>query len=155
MAYPRIFTPENRLASILGGAGGQSADELTRNAEERLATLKESITDYVAGKLATIKRIASEPEEIIFAECQVMGDAALAICEVAAVAGQAALGDVARGISAMVGALISDGVWHTEALMLHIEALAMIAGDSPPSPAQTAKILARLEAMREWIGVPN
>ena len=155
MGVVRIFTPENRLANIVGGPADPTAEELEQEAARRVAALGPGLRQFVDGRLAEIARIAQLPEETIFAESLALGDAALAICEVAAAAELAALGEAARGIATMVDALVSDGVWHTDALQLHIAALAMFALHPDLAASEVGIVLARLKAMRDGIGVPD
>ena len=155
MGAVRIFTPENRLANIVGGPADSTADELERRAAERVAAIAPGLRQFVSEKVAEIEQIAQLPEETIFAESLALGDAALAICEIAAAAGLGPLGEAARGIATMVDALVSDGVWHTDALLLHINALAMFTLHPDLDLAEVQTILARLKAMRDGIGVPE
>ena len=155
MGAVRIFTPENRLADIVGGPDDLTLAELEQRAAERVHNIGPDLRRFVAEKVAEIERIAAYPEEIIFAECLSLGAAALGICEVAAAAGLAPLGEAARGVATMVDALVTDGVWHTDALKLHIDALTMIAAQPDLEPAEVLIILARLKAMRDGIGVPE
>ena len=155
MSAVRIFTPENRLADIIGGPEDMTVDELEQRAAKLVTDIGPGLRQFVGEKVAEIEVIAQGPEEIIFAECLALGDAALAICEVAAAAELAPLGEAARGIAAMVDALVSDGVWHTDALKLHVDALAMFAAQPNLDQVEVRTILARLKAMRDGIGVPE
>ena len=66
-----------------------------------------------------------------------------------------ALGEVARGVCAMVDCLITSGIWHTEALDLHLTSLSLLCRPDPPSEREEARIIARLREMRFAIGVPD
>ena len=70
-------------------------------------------------------------------------------------AGRAATGEAARGIHAVIDAMTRHGVWHTEALKLHLDALAVLGGDAEPDQAVIDQMLSRLQDMRDWIGVPK
>ena len=154
MTAARVFTPVNRLEQILGAFPDPTAQDLERNANARVAALKGSIEAYIAEQLAVVEQITREREEIIFAESLELGAAALAICEVAAAAGLDSLGEAARGIHAMIEALVDQGVWHTDALKLHVNALQVFAADPATPPEEAARILGRLKTMRDRIGVP-
>ena len=155
MGAVRIFTPENHLADIIGGPGDLTADELEQRAIERVAAIGPGLRQFVDERVDEIERIAQQRDESIFAESLALGHAALAICEVAAAAERGPLGEAARGIATMVDALVSNGVWHTDALKLHIDALAMFAAHPDLDQTEVRTILARLKAMRDGIGVPE
>ena len=153
MTVAHVFVPENRLAEILGDSRHPTVDSLEAAAKARVATLKDKIQEYVAGQLALIAALAKEREEIIFAECLSLGAAAQAICEVAGAAEMESLGEAALGIHAMVEALVTQGVWHSEALKLHIDALALLAAHPDLPRPEVITTLERLKAMRERVGV--
>lgn len=152
MAAPRIFTPENRLAKILQTLDGCTRSELIAEAEARVAALRGPIRAFVAEKLQEVLAFCSYSEDLLFAECRTLGDLTLDIAEVAGAGGMEAIGEVARGISAMVDSLLSDGVWHTDALRLHLDALVLL-GQEGRSAAEDDVILERLRRMRRAIKV--
>ena len=47
------------------------------------------------------------------------------------------------------------GVWHTEALTLHIDALKMFAADPELAQEEVETVLDRLKRLRDGIGVPE
>jgi hypothetical protein len=149
------FVPENRLSHVVDGPGGLTAETLEERAAESVATLEPALKAHIAVQVAIIQRMALEKEEIIFARCLMLSDAALSICETAGAAGLAPLGEAAKGIVAMIDGLIEEGVWHTEALKLHINALISFAAEPPPSAAKIRKVLSQLQALRQEIGVPE
>ena len=151
----RIFTPDNRLTQVIGGPNDPTAASLVRDAETRLRPLQADIRKHVAAQCAIIAQLASGPEEVVFGHSREIGAAARHVCEIAGAAELNAVGEAARGVHAMIEALVSQGVWHTEALKLHVDAVALFGGDAAPNRAETDKILARLKAMRDWVGVPG
>lgn len=153
MTIARIFTPENRLADVLQSLEGPTAEELIADAESRVSALGEAIRAYVAEKLEEIRVFAERGEEELFAECRTLGGAALDVAEVAGAAGMEAVGEVARGISAMVDNLVTSGVWHTDALRLHLDALALVNRGGGGLDDESEVILRRLRGMREAVGV--
>lgn len=153
MTVARIFTPENRLSKILDSIDAPTTAELLMDAECRVAQLSEAIHAYVAEKLREILAFATEGEEVLFAQCQSLSDAALKVAEVAGAAEMEAIGEVARGISAMVDSLMTSGVWHSDALRLHLDALALVNQSGGGMSEENKVILARLRGMREAIGV--
>lgn len=153
MAATHVFTPDNRLADVIGDSRHPTAEALEASAVARVATLKDRIQAYVAEQLVVISTLAREREEVIFAECLSLGAAAQAICEVAGAAELESVGEAALGIHAMIEALVSQGVWHTEALKLHIDALGLLAAHPDLPRAEVETTLLRLKTMRERIGV--
>ncbi|MFC3070607.1 hypothetical protein [Phenylobacterium soli] len=155
MSSARIFTPENRLAKILETIDAPTAAELVNDAECRVAQLSEAIHGYVEAKLQEILVFATQSEEVLFAECQTLADAAMNVAEVAGAAEMEAIGEVARGISAMVEGLTTSGVWHSDALKLHLDALALVNQNGGGLTDENKTILARLRGMREAVGVAD
>ena len=155
MSVVRIFTPVNRLALAIGGNCDPTTDSLIAQAAAQVDALKPGLRDYVTQMRATLAALASQSEELIFAECREIAAAALNICDIAGAAGLESTGEAARGIHAMIDALITKGVWHTDALKLHLDALSLLNSDPPPSEAAARKILSDLKAMRDWVGVPD
>jgi hypothetical protein len=150
MSAPRVFEPENRLAGILTETGGHSAAELIAAADKRVAALAPVIRAYVEQRLAVILAHASKSEDVIFAECRALGDVALDIAAVAGAAGMETVGEITQGIGAMVEGLFSSGAWHSDALLLHIEALSLVEPEGSPA---NREILDNLRAMRLSIGL--
>lgn len=153
MSVVKIFMPENRLADIIGGPDDPTAASLVRDAETRVFALRDQIRQYVAEQHAILAERADAPEELIFADCQQIAHAARSISDVAGAAGMETLGEAARGIFALINALGCKGVWHTDALKLHVDALALFNSDAPPGNSDSVQILKRLRAMRDWLGV--
>ncbi|WP_293678266.1 hypothetical protein [uncultured Phenylobacterium sp.] len=153
MTSVRIFAPPNRLAKIIAGNEGQFFSTLVEASERRLAALADDIRAHVSTQVQTIVEIASLGEEIIFARCYEIRDAAMSIADVAAVADLAEVGVAAGGIRAMIDSLACKGVWHTDALEAHITSLVLLHGAPPPSADEAQKVLVRLGKMRAAIGV--
>lgn len=151
MTRVRFFTPENGLASIFN-QDGRPAAELLAEAEARIVELAPQIAAFLDAEVDTLLALGMRPEEEVFAECRALSDCALRIAETAGAAGQPALGEAARGIRAMIESLFTGGVWHSDALQLHVEAVALIARSAPP-PEEQSRVLTRLQKMRERIGV--
>ncbi len=155
MSVVKIFTPENRLSGIMGDPAGRTVRELIADADGRVSKLSDTIRQYVGEVREKILLLAHQPEDLIFAECKELATMACAICDVAAVAGLQHTGEAARGIYMMVDALLTRGVWHTDALKLHAHALALLSEEPAPSDAAVEQILFNLKAMREWVGVAD
>lgn len=153
MARVRYLTPENRLARAIGGAGARPAEELVCNAEERVAALEPQIAEFVSAEVELILRLGLQSEELVFADCREIADAALRVAEVAAVANLPAVGEAARGIRAMIEGLFDGGIWHSDALKLHVDALSLLAHGPRQGEEEEGRILERLKRMRARIGV--
>jgi hypothetical protein len=153
MSVARVFRPDNRLAKILDGADPASAQELVAAAEGRVTELGESLRGYVREKLPVILSFQGAREDELFGGCRILGEAALGVAEVAGAANMGAIGEIARGLSAMVAGLDATGAWHSEAVKVHIDALAIVSrGDGARTPENDI-VLARLAAMRSALGV--
>lgn len=155
MSIVRIFTPENRLSDIIGGPDDPTAASLIRDAETNVWSLRDQIREHVAEQHAILARRAKGSEEEIFADCHAIAAAARSISDVAGAADMETVGEAARGIFALINALGCKGIWHTDALKLHIDALALFNSDTPPSRSDSIQILKKLKAMREWVGAPD
>jgi hypothetical protein len=151
----RVFTPDNHLARLLR-PGAPTATELLADADSRLTALAGTIRIFISNKLTEILPFAEQTDDVLFAECRDIAGIAMNIAEVAGAAGLEALGDVARGIYVMIDGLVSLGVWHTDALRLHIRSLSLLSPDAGPSTAQDERrIVENLRLMREAIGLKS
>lgn len=72
------------------------------------------------------------------------------IAEVAEGAGMKAVGSVARGICVMLDGLVSRGVWHADALRVHLRALAFLHVQS--SQSADLAIVEELRSLRSSFG---
>jgi hypothetical protein len=166
-----IFTPENRLAKVLLNVDAPMAHQLIQQADVRVAQLTDAVREqvicklrkehdvgklekeYVAAKLRAILDLAGVTEEDLLAECQAIGQAATEIAEVAGAAGMATIGEIARGVAAMVENQIKRGTWHGEALRLHINTLSLMGQGDSETPEADAKLADELRVLRKAIGV--
>jgi hypothetical protein len=152
MIAAHVFTPENRLAKVLASLEGRSKQELVHSAEARAARLQGAIRTYVGEKLERLMAYSAMREEELFAESRELGAHALDVAEVAGAGGLHAVGEIARGITAMIDNLVRRGIWHTDALRLHLDTLALINLRAGASPYDDI-VLSRLRSMRSAIGV--
>lgn len=151
MPKPRIFKSVNRLAKTISSSDAQPQELLISRAEANVAELGDTFRAHIRANVAEILKHSGQPEDVLFAESKTLGDAALSIAEIAGAANMEAIGEVARGISAMIAGL-ATGVWHSDALLVHVRSLALVSQLGPPTP-QDAVVLDRLAAMRKTIGV--
>ncbi|MET0546725.1 MAG: hypothetical protein ABWZ40_10470 [Caulobacterales bacterium] len=155
MPIIRIFTPENRLARILKDAGGLTVDELVAAAETRVSALQSRLAAAVDEDLAKILAIGRQHEAAIFADGKALGDAALAVAELAGAIDCPEIGEIARGIRIMVEGLVDHGVWHSGALGAHLEALALLSQHEGEENVDFTPLLLNLRAVRLKIGLAD
>jgi hypothetical protein len=150
-----LYTPRNRLAKVVGGAGDPTLAILTARAETHVRSVTGDIRAFVLQSVSRLTALANRPEAEVVADRQAIGDLALAICEVAGAAGLASIGDVARGIRAMTDAWASPEAWHADAFRLHIDSLALLSAGTGEAETAAESVLLRLRHMRGWLGVPE
>lgn len=148
------FTPGNRLARALR-SDGPTAESLIADADARVALLADSIRAFVGDRIALIAPYADRPEDDLFAGCRNIGEPAMAIAEVAEAAGLDAVGAVARGVCAMLDGLVTLGVWHTEALCIHLRALRLVGDPDGPTGEEGRRIVDDLLVLRRSLGLPE
>ena len=151
----RISSPAGGLGAILVETGGRTITDMVAEAESRVATLSSAIRAYSAEQVREILDIYRRGEVAMFTESRTVSTLAMNIAETASVAHMTALGEAARGICAMIDALIDDGVWHTEALAAHINSLALLSRPEAPGEKEAAPIIARLAALRAAVGITD
>ena len=149
----QIFTPENRLTRILSNTTGETPSRLISDADALVEALGDTLRAYVGEKLEVIAAYAAADEDRLFAESRSLGDAARGVAEIAGAAGMETTGEIARGICGMIENLVTNGVWHTEALKVHINALKLVNQRAVGRDAGNEAILGRLSALRAAVGV--
>ncbi len=155
MADVHISTPRNRLAKVLTGIGGRTIDDMSRDAEARVATLSGAIHAFAAAQVAEIMKIQRQGEIAMFSESRSVSALAMKIAEIAGAGQMHGLGEAARGVCAMVDALTRDGVWHTGALEAHLNALVLFSCPQPPGEAEMGRIIAKLSELRATVGISD
>ena len=148
---PKMIIPRNRLAGMVDAPKGDNARSLVDAAAEQLIVLRPSLEAYVRPRVKRLLSFMAEPDESLFAESRSLGAAALEIAEVAGAADMVTVGEIARGISAMVDSLVANGIWHSDALRVHLHALSLAASAADPSGGPI--MLDRLRAMRGALGI--
>ena len=152
MSAARVFDVDNRLAKVLRNLGGDISAKLVEQAEAEVARLHGPIRDYVREEVAAILIYVDVGDDVLFADCERIGRHALNVAEVAGAAELTGLGEVAGGINALIENLKSIGLWHTEALRLHLRAMMLLSQDAIDA-AGGELVLERLRTMRRAIGV--
>jgi len=148
----RIFTPENRLARALR-SDGPSHESLIADADRRVLALADKIRAFVGERIAQITPYADRSEDDLFAGCRDISGPALDIAEVAAAAGLHAVAAIARGVCVMLDGLVTLGVWHTEAMCIHLRALRLVGDWTSSSGEDDHRIVADLLDLRRSIGL--
>lgn len=152
MSEARVYAVRNRISEALLSRDGPTVDLLVSEADARVALLADRIASFVAGKVAFLSTWAEQPEEALFGGCQAIGEPAMNIAEVAEAAGLDAVGAVARGICVMLDGLVGRGIWHTDALRVHLRALALVHGQSSQPGSAGGAIAEELQALRLSLG---
>ena len=155
MGHAHVFTPENRLRTVLDDPAAPTAAELVAAAQRRVGELKPRLRAAVMRHREELARLADRPEAEILAQGEALSAAALGICEVAAACDLPDVGEAARGLYAVIRALRLDGVWRTDALNAHVHALLLLTDEPAPAGAQARAILDRLAGVRAFVGVPT
>jgi len=152
LSAARVFDVDNTLAKVLCNLGGEISAKLIEQAEAEVSKLHAPIRDYVREEVAAILIYVDVGEDVLFADCERIGRHALNVAEVAGAAGLTGLGEVAGGINALIENLRSAGLWHTEALRLHLRAMTLLSQDTIDAAGERL-VLERLRTMRRAIGV--
>lgn len=145
------FVPRNRLSTILSGTDPSSFADHVAAAEKAVEAIAPDLIQGIGGDVRALIRLCRQDEEQVFGQCREIGRLALGIVEAARLARRPALADMARGIWEMIDALSERGVWHTDALRTHADALATLASVDDDGPVGAA-IANELRRMREAIG---
>jgi hypothetical protein len=155
MSYVHISTPRNRLAKIFEGVGGRTIDDMAGDAEVRVQALSSAVRLYAVEQVAEIMRIHRQGEVVMFTQCRVIGTLALNIAETAGAAQMHALGEAARGVCALIDALVTKGVWHADALEAHINTITLFSRDHQLAESEVTRIVDKLYELRASIGVES
>lgn len=151
MSEARVYAVRNRISEALS-KDGPTVDSLVSDADARVARLAGRIEAFVASRVAVLANWAEQPEEALFAGCQAIAEPAMNIAEVAEAAGMGAVGAVARGICVMLDGLTSRGIWHTEALRVHLRALTLVLEQSSEPGAPSNTVVEELLVLRSSLG---
>ncbi len=147
----RVYDVENTLSKVVVNLGGDAPSKLVEQANERVSTLEGAIRTYCMEQVTHIIAFAALSEEDLFAESAKLGRHALNVADIAGAAGLTAIGEVANGINSLLENLASGGLWHSEALRLHLNSMTLISDGAVGAQAEKM-VLERLRAMRRAIG---
>lgn len=149
----RIILPHNPLASAVDSFAGVHVSQLIREADKRVEALTPRLREFVTAKLGDLLRLAGASDDALYAESRTISDAALEVAEVAGAAGMTTIGEIARGISALVDNLLGKGAWHGDALRLHLQAMSLANQAAKDALPEDKLMLERLQMMRKVLGV--
>ena len=149
-----VFTPENRLQSVMADHRGSTPAELVEAATRNITELKPRLQEVVRRRCDDLAQLAARVGSSASAGAEALGASALGVCELAAACDMAAVSTAAQGVHAMSMAVRNGGAWHHKALNAHVNALHLLAADPAPAEAEAQVLLGQLGAMRTFIGVP-
>lgn len=148
------FFPRNRLMAILQGIDRIRFAQHVRRAEAAIERLGPTQAAALSADIRAMAARCREDEASVFENCRPIGRAALRIIESARLAGRPGLAEAAEGIWEMVDALSSRGVWHTEALRIHADSLAVLS-TLPTDGEDTRAIITELRLLRAAVGATS
>ncbi len=141
------FVPRNRLAPILSSPGRKTFLELVAEAEKAVEEIAPVLTESLDSDVRALGRLCRQDESEIFGQGREIGRLALRIVESARLAGRPDLAEAANGVWEMIDALTERGVWHTDALRVHADALGVLSAGGDGS-----SVTRDLLRLREAIG---
>jgi hypothetical protein len=146
------FVPRNRLSKILTSLHRQAFAEHVAAAEREVERIAPILGESIESDVQALIRLCRQDEADIFAQSREIGWLALKIVESARLANRPELADAAEGVWEMISALSTRGVWHTEALRIHVEALLALTSAAGTDPSQRQAIARELVRMRAAVG---
>ena len=138
MSEARVYAVRNRLSGAVLSKDGPTVDSLVSDADARVALLADRIGIFVAGRVAILAGWAEQPEEALFGGCKSIEEPAMGIAEVAEAAG--------------LDGLVSRGIWHTDALRIHLRALTVVHAESGQPGSANLMIVEELQSLRASLG---
>lgn len=149
------FVPRNRLSKILSSLNRKAFAEHIEAAEREVERIAPVLGASIEGDVQALIRLCRQDEADIFAQSREIGWLALKIVESARLARRPELADAAEGVWEMIDALSARGVWHTEALRVHVEALLALTAEPGIDPVQKQVIARELIRMRAAVGAKD
>ncbi len=149
------FVPRNRLSKILSAMDRRAFVEHVENAEREVERIAPRLGESIEGDVKSLIRFCRQDEATIFGQCREIGWLALRIVESARLARRPELAEAAKGVWEMIEALADRGVWHTDALRLHVDAMQALTSGTPIDAEGLATIERELLKMREAIGAAS
>jgi hypothetical protein len=149
------FVPRNRLSKILSSLNRKAFAEHVEAAEREVERIAPILSESIEGDVQALIRFCRQDEADIFAQSREIGWLALKIVESARLACRPELADAAEGVWELVEALTARGVWHTEALRIHVEALLALTADTGLDEPDRRVIAGELLRMRTAVGAKD
>lgn len=149
------FVPRNRLSKILSSLNRKAFAEHIQAAEREVQRITPLLSESIEGDVLALIRLCRQDEADIFAQSREIGWLALKIVESARLAKRPGLADAAEGVWEMVEALTTRGVWHTEALRVHVEALLALTSERDLDESHRQVIARELLRMRAAVGAKD
>ncbi|OYX57852.1 MAG: hypothetical protein B7Y86_05120 [Brevundimonas subvibrioides] len=146
------FMPRNRLSKILPTMNPKVFAECVENAEKEVERIAPILGESTEGDVQSLIRLCHQREDEIFGQCREIGWLALRIIESARLTRRPELAEAAKGLWEMIEALSERGVWHTDALRLHADALQALTSGAQIGADGIATIERELLRMRAAIG---
>lgn len=147
-----FFVPHNRLSKIVSSLDRRSFAEHVARAEEEVEAVAAVLAESLNGDVQILIRMCRQDEADIFAQSREIGWLALRILETARLGRREELARAAEGVWEMIEALSERGVWHTDALRLHVEALNALTSSIDIDDDEQIVMDQALVRMRQAIG---
>lgn len=149
------FVPRNRLSKILSSLDRKAFAEHVAAAEQQVQRVTPILGESIEDDVLALIRLCRQNEADIFAQSREIGWLALKVVESARLANQPQLAETAEGVWEMIEALSTRGVWHTEALRIHVEALLALTSDPALDEPHRRVIAHELLRMRAAVGAKD
>lgn len=146
-----LFFPPNRLAKVLEAADARPFEELVAEAVDRGEAIKPMLREKLDVAVQALLAACARPEDELFANIGEIGWLAQRVAEDAKQADRPELSLAARGVYEMMDALFTHGMWHTEALQVHVAALKVLASRRDVPEAELSAMREHLAEMRARI----
>lgn len=146
------FVPRNRLSKILTSLDRKAFSEHVENAAREVERIAPVLGQSIEGDVQALITLCRQDEADIFGQCREIGWLALKIVESARLAQRQELADAAEGVWEMIEALSTRGVWHTDALKVHVTALLALTAADGVGAEERRMIALELLKMRQAVG---
>ena len=155
MSEVRIYEVKNPISEALLSKDGPTAARMVADADKRVALLADRIEAFVASRVALLATWTEQPEDALFSDYETLGRPSRDIAEVAEAAGMDTVGAVAQGLSVLLEGFSNRGIWHAEALRIHLRALALLHNQSPKPESADVTVVEELRALRLSLGLTD
>lgn len=145
------FMPLNRLSPILHGLDRARFAEHVTRAQTAVDRITPGLAASLGSDVCALATRCRGQEMDVFEHCRSIGLMALAVVEGARLAGRPLLADAATGLWEMIEALSNRGVWHSEALRVHADSLAVLSTLTDETE-EAATVLSELRRLRAAVG---